>query len=105
MLRLSRPKVNMKAGAVFLNGLNGHALILTMVQIRESFIWGRLFFLFYFLGTAYKNQQPKILESVVDGYETSLQMAVSIQPKHASWDIMQRNLRSVRNCPGCSKYA
>ena len=42
-----------------------------MVQIRESFIWGRLFFCFTSFGTAIENQQPKFLESAAAGYETS----------------------------------
>lgn len=75
-------KVNMKE-AVFLNGLNGHALDFddgTNTGIIH--LGSPVFSVLLPLAQRYKISSRKFLESAVIGYETSFTMAVSIQPKH-----------------------
>jgi len=69
--------------AVFLNGLNGHALDFddgTNTGIIH--LGSPIFSVLLPLAQRYKIDSRKFLESVVIGYETSFTMAVSIQPKH-----------------------
>lgn len=75
-------KLNMK-DAVFLNGLNGHALDFddgTNTGIIH--LGSPIFSVLLPLAQRYDVSGEKFLKAVVIGYETSFTMAVSIQPKH-----------------------
>lgn len=77
-----RQKLNLK-DAVFLNGLNSHALDFddgTNAGIIH--LGSPIFSVLLPLAEKYHVGTDKFLESVVIGYETSFTMAVSIQPRH-----------------------
>lgn len=75
-------KLNLKE-AVFLNGLNGHALDFddgTNTGIIH--LGSPIFSVLLPLAQKYKIDTKTFLKAVIIGYETSFTMAVSIQPKH-----------------------
>ena len=71
--------------AVFLNGLNGHALDYDDGTNSGIIHLGSpVFSLLLPLSQRYGTSMEKLLKSAVIGYEASYTMAVSIQPKHKS---------------------
>jgi len=69
--------------AVFLNGLNGHALDLDDGTNSGIIHLGSpIFSLLIPLAQRYENTVDEVLAAAVIGYETSYTMAVSIQPEH-----------------------
>jgi 2-methylcitrate dehydratase PrpD len=69
--------------AVFLNGLNGHALDFDDGTNSGIIHLGSpIFSLLFPLAQRYGNSLDELLKSAIIGYEASYTMAVSIQPKH-----------------------
>ena len=77
-----KQNLNMK-DAVFLNGLNGHALDFDDgTNMGIIHLGSPIFSVLLPLAQKYKISFEKFLKAVVIGYETSFTMAISIQPQH-----------------------